>query len=49
MENALRVLMAVSGSTNAVVHLAAIAGRRGIRISRERFNQISDETPCSST
>ncbi len=49
VENALRVLMAVSGSTNAVVHLAAIAGRRGIRISRERFNQISDETPCSST
>ncbi len=45
VENALRVLMAVSGSTNAVVHLAAIAGRRGIRISRERFNQISDETP----
>jgi dihydroxy-acid dehydratase len=45
VENALRVLMAVSGSTNAVVHLAAIAGRCGITISRERFNQISDETP----
>ena len=45
IENALRVLMAVSGSTNAVVHLAAIAGRAGISISRERFNQISDETP----
>lgn len=45
IENALRVLMAVSGSTNAVVHLAAIAGRIGVSISRERFNQISDETP----
>lgn len=45
IENALRVLMAVSGSTNAVVHLAAIAGRAGIRISREQFNRISDETP----
>lgn len=45
VENAIRVLMAVSGSTNAVVHLAAIAGRQGISISRERFNQISDETP----
>ena len=45
VENALRVLMAVSGSTNAVIHLAAIAGRRGIRISSERLNQISDETP----
>ncbi|MEM7425104.1 MAG: dihydroxy-acid dehydratase [Pseudomonadota bacterium] len=45
VENALRVLMAISGSTNAVVHLAAIAGRRGIRISSERLNEISDETP----
>jgi dihydroxy-acid dehydratase len=45
VENALRVLMAISGSTNAVVHLAAIAGRRGIRIRGDRLNQISDETP----
>ena len=45
VENAIRVLMAVSGSTNAIVHLTAIAGRLGIRISPERFNQISDETP----
>jgi len=35
----------VGGSTNAVVHLTAIAGRLGIRISPERINQISDETP----
>ncbi|HAV09741.1 MAG TPA: dihydroxy-acid dehydratase, partial [Rhodobacteraceae bacterium] len=45
VENALRVLMAVSGSTNAVIHLAAIAGRRGLRISEARLNEISDETP----
>lgn len=45
VENAMRVLMAVSGSTNAVVHLAAIAGRRGIRIDGERLNEISEETP----
>ncbi len=45
VENALRVLMAVSGSTNAVVHLAAIAGRRGLRIDHARLNAISDETP----
>ncbi|WP_415715949.1 dihydroxy-acid dehydratase [Roseibium sp.] len=45
VENALRVLMAVSGSTNAVVHLAAVAGRLGISISPERLNVISDETP----
>ena len=45
VENALRVLMAVSGSTNVVLHLAAIAGRRGIRISDSRLNDISEETP----
>lgn len=45
VENAFRVLMAVSGSTNAIVHLTAVAGRLGIRISNERLNRISDETP----
>ncbi len=45
VENALRVLMCIGGSTNAIVHLTAIAGRLGIRITMERMNQISDETP----
>lgn len=45
VENALRVLLALSGSTNALVHLTAVAGRMGIRIPIERFNQLSDETP----
>ncbi len=45
VENAFRVLMAVGGSTNAIVHLTAIAGRLGIRISNRRLNEISDETP----
>ena len=45
VENAMRALMAVSGSTNAVIHLAAIAGRLGIRIGDARLNAISDETP----
>ena len=45
VENALRVLMAIGGSTNAIVHLTAVAGRLGIRISNQRLNQISDETP----
>ena len=45
VENAVRVLMALGGSTNAVVHLAAIAGRLDIRISPDRMNAISDETP----
>jgi dihydroxy-acid dehydratase len=45
LENALRVLTAIGGSTNAIVHLTAIAGRAGIRISYDRLNEISDETP----
>jgi len=40
VENALRVLMALGGSTNAVVHLAAVAGRLGIRVPLERLNAI---------
>ena len=45
VENALRVLMAIGGSTNAVLHLTAIAGRAGIDIDLRRLNKISDETP----
>jgi dihydroxy-acid dehydratase len=45
VENAFRVLMALGGSTNAIIHLTAIAGRLGIAIPLERLNAISDETP----
>jgi dihydroxy-acid dehydratase len=45
VENAFRLLMSLGGSTNAIVHLTAIALRLGIRITNERLNQISDETP----
>jgi dihydroxy-acid dehydratase len=45
VSNALRVLMAVGGSTNAVIHLAAIAGRAGITMSYDQLNAIADETP----
>jgi len=45
LENALRVLLALGGSTNAIVHLAAIVGRLGISISLERMNELSDGTP----
>jgi len=45
IDNALRVLLAIGGSTNAVVHLAAIAGRRGLEVSLARLNELSDETP----
>jgi len=45
VENALRVLLALGGSTNALIHLTAIAGRRGIPISLARLNDLSHSTP----
>ncbi|MCY3877993.1 MAG: dihydroxy-acid dehydratase [Rhodobacteraceae bacterium] len=45
VENALRVVLALGGSTNAVIHLTAIAGRLGIPLPLEWLNQISDTTP----
>jgi len=44
-DNAIRVLMAVGGSTNAVIHLVAVAGRAGVSLPLERFDQLSRETP----
>jgi dihydroxy-acid dehydratase len=45
VENALRVLLAIGGSTNAVIHVTAIAGRAGIPVSLQRLNELSDTTP----
>jgi dihydroxy-acid dehydratase len=45
VDNAFRLLMSLGGSTNAIVHLTAIAGRLGIAVSLDRLNAISDETP----
>ncbi|HEV8584464.1 MAG TPA: IlvD/Edd family dehydratase [Methylomirabilota bacterium] len=45
VENALRVLLAIGGSTNAIIHLTAIAGRVGVDISLIRLNELSDTTP----
>jgi len=45
VENALRVLLAIGGSTNAIIHLTAIAGRVGVSVSLERLNELSDSTP----
>ncbi len=44
-ENAIRVDMAIGGSTNAIVHLAAIAGRVGVPLPLSVFDRISRETP----
>ena len=45
LENAITVDMAIGGSTNAVVHLLAIAGRLGIDLALEDFHDISKRTP----
>jgi len=44
-DNALVTLMAMGGSTNAIIHLVAMAGRAGIALPLERFNEISEKTP----
>ncbi len=44
-ENALRVLLAIGGSTNGVIHVTAIAGRLGIDLSLERLDALGRETP----
>ncbi|MBX9812019.1 MAG: dihydroxy-acid dehydratase, partial [Burkholderiales bacterium] len=44
-ENALRMLLAIGGSTNAIVHLAAMAGRLGIEIDLDAFDRMGRETP----
>jgi len=46
IENAITVDMAIGGSTNAVVHLLAIAGRLGIDLKLDEFDRISTRTPC---
>jgi dihydroxy-acid dehydratase len=45
VENAIRVLLAIGGSTNAIVHLTAIAGRAGLKVDLNRLNALSDSTP----
>lgn len=44
-DNAIRILLALGGSTNAVLHMAAIAGRLGLDFSYGRMNELSDTTP----
>ena len=44
-ENAITVVMVLGGSTNAVLHLIAMAKSVGVRITQEDFQRISDKTP----
>jgi dihydroxy-acid dehydratase len=45
VENALRILLAIGGSTNALIHLTAIAGRLGLTVDLRTLNELSDSTP----
>ena len=45
-ENAIRVNAAIGGSTNAVIHLMAIAGRLGVKLSLEDWDTLGREIPC---
>jgi dihydroxy-acid dehydratase len=45
VENALRVLLALGGSTNAIIHLTAVAGRAGVKVTLDQLNRLSDTTP----
>ena len=44
-DNAAVTLMAMGGSTNALIHLVAMAGRAGIKFPLERFNEFSAKVP----
>ena len=44
-ENAMRVLLAIGGSTNGIVHLAAMAGRVGLDIDMQALDRMGRETP----
>ena len=44
-ENAIAVTAALGGSTNAVIHIVAMAGRAGVEITLERFDEIAAEMP----
>ena len=45
-ENAIFTLAAIGGSTNAVIHLIAIAGRLGVKLSIDDFDRLASDLPC---
>src|SRR6187551_2867190 len=45
-ENAIVTLAAIGGSTNAVIHLIAIAGRLGVKLGIDDFERLASELPC---
>ena len=45
-ENAIKTLAAIGGSTNAVIHLIAIAGRLGLKLTVDDFDRLASDLPC---
>lgn len=45
LENAMRVLLAIGGSTNGIIHLTAIAGRMGFDVDLEALDRMGRQTP----
>ena len=45
-ENAIKTLAAIGGSTNAVIHLIAMAGRIGVKLELDDFDRLASELPC---
>ncbi len=45
-ENAIKTLAAIGGSTNAVIHLIAMAGRLGVELKLEDFDRLGSDLPC---
>jgi dihydroxy-acid dehydratase len=44
-ENAITADMAIGGSTNAIIHLVALAGRAGIKLDLKKFDELAERTP----
>ena len=45
-ENAIKTLAAIGGSTNALIHLTAIAGRLGVQLELDDFDRLGSRMPC---
>jgi dihydroxy-acid dehydratase len=44
-ENAITTDMAIGGSTNAIIHIVALAGRAGVKLDLKQFDEIAERTP----
>ena len=45
VDNAMKTLLAIGGSTNGIVHMAAVAGRLGLKVDLDAFDKMGREVP----